>query len=259
MAETDVVRLLRQKGQQILDGHRLPYPFTGVAGSDALLNDLDHHSHAFVLASVMDRQMNANRAWLIPYLISEKLGTFDIGTLKALRLSQIRRLMTKPAPLHRFSEEMSINFHAAIRRICGKYGGNAANIWNGTPPSATVVYRFLEFRGAGPKIATMAANLLVRCLKIPLSDYYSIDVSVDVQVRRVLLRLGIITPDDSNEQVVYRVRGLLPDFPGIIDSPAWEVGRTWCRPIAPKCTECYMTSVCPTASRSTQHQGSLTQ
>ena len=50
--------------------------------------------------------------------------------------------------------------------------------------------RRLEFRGAGPKIATMAANLLARHLKVPFSDYYSIDISVDVQVRRVLSRLG---------------------------------------------------------------------
>jgi endonuclease III len=156
--------------------------------------------------------------------------------------------MTKPEPLHRFNEEMSVNFHATIGRICERYGGNAANIWNDKPPSAELVYRFLEFRGVGPKIATMAANLLVRHLKVPLRDYYSIDVSADVHVRRVLARLRLVAPDDSVERVVYRVRGLVPDFPGIIDSPAWQIGRSWCRPEKPNCAECYMHVVCPTAA-----------
>ncbi len=248
MAEADVVTLLRGKGQQILDGPRHPYPFTQVPEADELLNDLHHHPHAFVLACVMDRQIKAERAWLIPYRISQKLGTFEISELQKLTRAQVRRLMTKPEPLHRFVNTMSDNFHDAVARICETYAGNAANIWRDAPPSANVVYRFLEFRGVGRKIATMAANLLVRHLKIPLRDYYSVDVSVDVQVRRVLRRLGLIAPDDSDDRIIYRVRGLVPEFPGIIDSPAWEIGRTWCRPVARDCAGCYMHVVCPTAA-----------
>ena len=42
----------------------------GVPAADALLSDLAHHPHAFVLACVMDRQIKAERAWLIPYRVA---------------------------------------------------------------------------------------------------------------------------------------------------------------------------------------------
>jgi endonuclease III len=155
--------------------------------------------------------------------------------------------MAKPEPLHRFVDEMSLNFHEAVNLIAKKYEGNAANIWADTPSSAELVYRFLEFRGVGPKIGTMAANILARDFKVPLKDYYSIDISVDVQVRRVFERLGLIEPESSVERVVYRARALHPEFPGLLDFPAWEVGRNWCRPSSPNCAECYMQPACPSA------------
>jgi endonuclease III len=193
----------------------------------------------------MDRQVKAERAWLIPHEIAKRLGTFNFGALAKLSVTRIQRLMTKPTPLHRFNEEMSKNLHAAVTLVSNRYGGYAANIWNDAPPSAELVYRLLEFRGIGPKIATMAANMLVRHLKIRLRDYYSIDVSVDVHVRRVLARLGLADREDSIERIVYRVRGLCPEFPGIIDLPTWEIGRSWCKPTNPTCSECYMTAHCP--------------
>lgn len=102
------------------------------------------------------------------------------------------------------------------------------------------MYRFLKFRGVGPKIATMAANILARDLKVPFSDYFSIDVSVDVQVQRVLLRLGLTNEMDDVPMVIYRARALHPEFPGVLDFPAWEIGRKWCRPNAPLCSQCLM-------------------
>ncbi|MFN8524828.1 MAG: hypothetical protein U0821_17160 [Chloroflexota bacterium] len=89
------------------------------------------------------------------------------------------------------------------------------------PSSATIVRRFLQFRGAGPKIATMAANILVRDFKIPVSDRYSIDISADVHVRRVFTRLRLIGRDASDEELIYRARELNPAYPGVFDLPIW--------------------------------------
>ena len=229
--------------------------FTGVDGADRLLNDIEAHPHAFVFGCIMDRQMKAEKPWLIPFRLAEKLGDFAFSTLRTLTLREVTTLMTmevttlmtKRKPLHRFPEVMSRNLHSAISRIDAHYSGNAGEIWSGTPSSAELVARFLEFRGVGPKIGTMAANILARQLKVPLSDYYSIDVSADVHVCRVFRRLALVDGDASREVIVYRARAICPEFPGLLDSPCWQIGRNWCRPQLPKCSECYMRQVCPSA------------
>lgn len=235
-------------GRELFDAPRKPFPFTNNAEADALLNDLDGYPHAFVLASVMDRQIKAEKAWLIPHRIRERRGTFEFDALRALSLDEVRKLMNDPTPLHRYTEEMSLNLYEAIQRIAGVYDGDASRIWSGTPTSAHVVYSFLQFRGVGPKIATMAANILARDFKVPLADYFCIDISADVHVRRVFGRLGLTEPDASVDELVYRARGLHPEFPGLLDMPTWEIGRRWCRPREPLCAECGMHAVCPSAS-----------
>lgn len=244
-SETAISRFLVDRGTRLFKAPRQFVRFTESQQADELLNDISKHPHAFVLGCAMDRQMKAERAWIIPYKISKKIGSFEFSALLKLKQERIERLMAKPEPLHRFPQEMSKNFFAAIQLIWAKYEGDAAKIWRDRPSSADLVYRFLEFRGIGPKIGTMAANILARDFKVPLRDYYSIDVSVDVQVRRVLSRLGLIAPDDPIDRIIYRARALHPDFPGLIDFPAWELGRKWCRPTRPLCNECYMSRVCP--------------
>lgn len=87
--------------------------------------------------------MKAERAWLIPYLFSEKLGGFEFARLRSLALAEVRELMSKPVPLHRFPERMSENFYEALRLIGESSAGNASNIGRDKPSCAQVVYRFL--------------------------------------------------------------------------------------------------------------------
>ena len=247
MTHEAIRQTLVRRGEDLLSRPFKPVRFTGQQEADALLNDLDHYPHAFVLACVMDRQIKAERAWLIPYGFRTRLGSFEFADLQGLPLEKVISLMSKPEPLHRFPDVMANNFYAAVQRIASKYSGRASAMWAARPSSATIVRRFLEFDGVGPKIATMAANGLVRDFKIPVSDKISIDISPDVQVRRVFTRLGLITEGASNEELIYRARELNPMYPGIFDLSAWEIGRDWCRPKLPSCRECYMNACCPTA------------
>lgn len=133
---------------------------------------------------------------------------------------------------------MAVVLFRAVRRIEDRYGGDASRIWSDRPTSATLVRRFLEFHGGGPKIATMAANILVREFHITLADHRYIDISADVQVCRVMSRLGFVEPEASPEVVVYAARDLNPDFPGIFDLALWDIGRTVCHPRGPECARC---------------------
>jgi endonuclease III len=156
----------------------------------------------------------------------------------------VAKQLTEPFALHRFPELMSRVIHAGLQRIAGQYEGHAERIWEGTPGSAVIVRRFLEFDGVGPKIATMAANILVKGFRVPVSDKYSIDVSVDVHVRRVTRRLGLVGPGSSDEEIIYRAREINPRFPGVIDFGLWELGRTCCRPQNPACSQCGFRALC---------------
>jgi endonuclease III len=220
--------------------------FTSVSGANSLLNDLVKHPHAFVLACLMDRQGGYEKAWLVPYKVSQRLGGFSIEALSQLSLEDVKKLMSEPKPLLHYFNVMSTVFLSAVQRITDIYSGDAAQIWKGRPSSAEAVYRFLEFYGVGAKIATMAVNILARDFKIEFADLSSIDISPDVHVRRVFARLGLCPSAPKVEQVMYKARALCPDYPGIIDLPCWDIGRNWCG-TDPRCGDCYMKDLCPTA------------
>ena len=243
--EEAIVDRLVTHGRRLFDARKEPIQFTKFGPADTLLNDLEHYPHAFVLACVMDQQIKAERAWMIPYKISELLGGFSMDLLGQLSQNDVTNHMREPEPLHRFVDRMSVFFYSAVRWIDDQYGGDASLIWSGSPSSAEVVYRFLQFKGVGPKIASMATNILAREMKVPMSDYFSIDISADVHVRRVFSRLGLCPPKASVEQVIYKARALHPEFPGMMDLPIWEIGRSWCKSRQAQCGECYMQDVCP--------------
>ncbi len=235
---------LRRAAMQHWQKSREPINYAGHEQADQLIADLQQYPHAFVLAALVDRQVKSQVAWMLPWELKNRLGTFDFGTLASLSLARLKHILRHPKPLHRFPARMAGVLCAAIRRIATNYRGYAANIWNDRPSSAALVLRFYEFQGAGPKIATMAANLLVRDFRIPLSDYSSLDVSVDVHVRRVFYRLGFIPRDADRYYVVLRARELSPEYPGVFDKILWDLGRTVCRPRRPRCSQCPWVSDC---------------
>lgn len=247
MAQPSIRDILIKRGEEILSQPFRPIVFARHQEADALLNDLDRYPHAFVLACIMDRQIIAEKAWMIPYEFKERLGSFEFTNLQALSLERVQRIMSNPKPLHRFPIVMSKNFFSAVQKIARVYSGKASNIWAGCPDSVTIVNRFREFDGVGPKIGPMAANILVRDFKIPIGNKNSIDISPDVHVRRVFTRLGLIVEGASNEELIFRARELNPTYPGVFDLPAWEIGREWCKPNKPNCPKCYMNGCCPTA------------
>lgn len=210
---------------------------------NSFLNDLENFPQAYVLACVMDRQITAERAWTIPWIIKEDLNSFDINILGQQSLAYYEQVFLSKS-LHRFNKRMAKIFYSAVHRIIDDYHGDASLIWRNNPSSASVVYKFLQFEGCGIKIATMATNILASQFRIPFSDYYSIDISPDVHIRRVLKRTGLVESNATVESIIYKARELNPDFPGIIDFSCWEIGRNFCKPNNPICSKCPIESSC---------------
>lgn len=211
---------------------------------NGLINDLEHYPHAYVLACFMDRQVKAEKAWSIPYYVKEALGDFSMQTLVNTTRKRYIEIF-KEKNLHRFNEKMADVFFSGVKRIHDVYYDDVTKIWKGRPGSAEVVNKFMEFEGVGIKIATMTANILVRQFEIELSEYHFIDVSPDIQVRKVFGKLGLIQKGASQEQIIGVAREINPDYPGIVDGILWEVGRTYCKYNKPDCDKgCYLRDGC---------------
>jgi len=81
----EIVNRLIAAGRKILESPKeASFAFTKNDAANQLLNDIDRFPHAFVIACIMDRQVTAERAWIIPYLICQKLGTFEFDILSRL-------------------------------------------------------------------------------------------------------------------------------------------------------------------------------
>jgi len=238
-----ITSILIANGNKLLSRPFEPIQFTKNEAADNLLNDLNNFPHAFVLACVMDRQIKAEQAWLIPHLIRHEIGNFEFDQLFKLDLEFLKAVFRKKS-LHRFNDTMAELFYDAVKLIQSKCNYDASKIWQDTPKSATIVRRFLEFKGVGVQIATMAANILFREFKAPMQYRICIDISPDVQVRRVFTRLGLITKDATKDQLIYTARDLHTEYPGIFDLSCWEIGRTCCRPTHSACSSCYLNELC---------------
>jgi endonuclease III len=241
--QQEIAKILTERGKTALQQPREEIQFVATE-ADKLQNNIEEFPHAFVLGCIMDRQTSAETAWVIPYKVCQEIGGFEFSRLLSLKLERLQQMFIENR-FHRFNDVMSRNFYSGIRKIHEDYSDNASNIWIGTPSSATVVRRFLEFNGVGIKIATMAANILARDFKIPMKDHSSIDISPDVHIRTVLARMGFIPKNAKYELVAYRARELNPEYPGIIDGPLWEIGTQMCRKRSPLCVECYVKEHCP--------------
>ena len=243
-----LVGRLVDEGRAALAQPRQPALFAYDIAADAILNDIEHCPQAFVLGCLANRMGKAKQAWKVPLRLSERFGTLDVAVLAQQTEADWARVARDPAPIHRRPDLMATVLRLGVQRLQDAYDGDAARIWKGTPASATVVRRFLEFYGAGPKIASMATNILVRQFKIPLHDYHFVDISVDVQVRRVMTRLGFVPEGATDDLLIYAAREAHPEFPGIFDLALWRIGQDVCIQRAPHCGTCSLAELCAYAA-----------
>jgi len=205
--------------------------------------DIENYPYAFVLSCIMDRQIKAERAWQIVFKVCQEIGSFDFEDLAKLSEEEIKDIFNRKR-LHRFNNMMAHYFYVAIKKIHEKYNNDAGKIWKECDSVKIVKKRFEEFAGIGPNIANMAVNALYRELKIPFKDPENIDVKVDVHVKRVLKRTGIVSINASDEEIRIKAKQLCPEFPGKLDWAAWRIGQDYCQKSQPNCSLCPLTDYC---------------
>ena len=242
-----LISRLVEDGRAIVDAPRCRHKFAYEEKADDILNDIERYPEAFVLGSLCNRRGSAIAAWKIPYKIYSRHHTLEISELVRLSPDQWLEITSGL----RMPTEMAEVLRRGVLRIADVYHGNAAEIWVSSPSSATVVRRFLEFYGVGPKIATMAANILVRTFKVPFSDYHYVDISADSHILRVMARLGFVDLGTKNSALfIYSAREANPEFPGVFDKVLWDIGKEVCGLTDPSCGKCRLADLCRYANTS---------
>ncbi len=214
--------------------------FTDDPAADAFVKRSDE---AFLLGVLFTQGIPAERAWAGPYHLRQRLGHFDLGRI-AGSSDAVAAAVAAPPALHRFVHTLPLWISSAAQRIQAEYGGEAGRIWADGSHVTDVMRRLLAFDGIGPKKATMAVELLVRSRGAQLTGLECGGVAYDVHVRRVFLRSGLVA-EDTPGAVRDAAAHACPPEPGLLDLPAWLIGREWCRPREPLCDACRLGEVCP--------------
>lgn len=213
--------------------------FTGCQSADQLL---EADPNAFLLGVLFTQGIPAERAWKGPWLLKERLGTLDPASLISMG-EQVRSAVQTPPMLHRFKETLPRWIVSASARLVADYGADASRIWAPGSTVLEVVGRLMAFDGIGRKKAVMATEILMRHFGIRLEGRESGQVAYDIQIRRVFLRSGLVD-EDTRAAVESVASRFSPESPGLLDLPAWLIGRQTCRPKAPRCAECVLAAVC---------------
>lgn len=205
---------------------------------------LRQNPFAFLVAASIDRGALAEAVWAIPFLLKEELGHLDPRLLSSMSEDELERKLRQLSRHARFPRQCARTIISLAGLVMGRFGGEATAVWKGREP-LEVVETLKEVWGVGPGIAHMAVRILTDEFgyRPNPASLRGIDVKADRHVIRVFYRTGLSTVM-SGEACVEAARQSHPEFPGLLDWPSWEIGRTWCHEHDPDCTTCPLCHVC---------------
>jgi len=216
-------------------------PFTRDENADEFLRQ---NPFAFLMAASIDRGALAEAVWQIPFLLKEKLGHLDPQLLSQMSEDELEGTLRQLDRQPRFPRQSARTIASLAKLVTDQFNGDAASVWKGREP-LDVVQTLQEIWGVGPGIAHMVVRILIDEFGYHPSpgSLQKIDVKPDTHVARVFYRTGLATVR-SGKACVEAARQLHPEFPGRLDWPTWEIGRTWCHEHDPDCVTCPLCRVC---------------
>jgi len=218
--------------------------------------------YAFAIAISLDRGTKADIIWTIPYYIKNELGFLDPVRINSMTLEETAALFSRLPKRPRYINDAPRTLKELTALVINKFDGDASRIWLGKS-AADVINTFQSIHGVGTGIANMAVLLIeaayhhlnksdfdvkphsgtLRAFFKIFEDKSNMDIKPDTHTMRVLYRLGV-AQDISFASAIQAARSLSPDFPGAVDGALWWIGRTWCFPTNPVCSECCAQQIC---------------
>jgi len=212
-------------------------------------------ANAFVLGVMLDRSVQAQWAWDAAESMQEMLG--DPADIRGLWLRLVRmekrrltgylRYGNGGRVFHRHYKTFVRLLPLAAQHVLDEYNGDPRRIWNDTQDVPAVRRRFEAIPGIGMALSRMAVLMLARDYGVlgGRAALPQLDVKPDIHVVRVFRRCGLTPPRATRDEVIAAAQRWHPRFPAALDAPAFNLGRTWCRPTRPKCGECPLAAACP--------------
>lgn len=212
-------------------------------------------ANSFLLGVMLDHSGDTYRAWDAADWIRSAVGdSDDVASLwRRLREMEPRRLRGflrygyGGKAFHHYYKKFARLLPGAAGHLLENYGGDPRRIWNNQRDVAEVRRRLEEIPAIGPALARMAVRILAHehGLLGGKKACRQLDVKPDIHVRRVFVRTGLIQKGATDAVLVESARQLAPDFPASLDAPSWDIGRNWCRPKQPSCSDCPLCGTCP--------------
>lgn len=212
-------------------------------------------ANSFLLGVMFDRSIPWERAWDAASWMCDSIGDPEdvasvwraLADMDPTRLRGFLRYGYGGKAFHRHYKTFARLLPLAAKHMLANYGGDPRKIWNNQRDVNKVRSRLDSVPTIGPGLARMAVLILARehGRLGGKKARQQLDPKPDVHVHRVFQRSGLVPKKSSWESIVMVARKLAPDFPGSLDAPAWEIGKSWCRPTRPKCKSCPLTTSCP--------------
>ncbi|MBN8580631.1 MAG: endonuclease III [Anaerolineae bacterium] len=204
---------------------------------------IQNDSNAFLFGLISDQSVKAEIAWSLPFELRKRINHLDLERLSIMTIDELTEILKLKPALHRYPSQMAKYIVLASQRLKKQYQGKASKIWDAPANAAEIIHRLEEFSGIGHKKASLGVMLLVRDFGLIIPDTSSIDIAYDIHIRRIFLRSALANKD-SAEEVLSAARSLHPDYPGLLTTPFWLIGRNWCHPTNPNCNECPINKGC---------------
>ena len=198
--------------------------------------------YAFSIATCLDRGTKADIIWTIPYDMKNALDHLNPRLIYKMTREELSDLFVRLPRRPRYVNDAPRTVQELTCIVVEECDGDASRIWTGKK-AIQVQQTFDSIYGVGPGIASMAVLLIEKAFPIRFEDRENMDIKPDVHTKRVLYRLGISNAE-TETGALEATRRMNPEYPGIVDSALWSIGREWCFPSGPNCGECPVSNAC---------------
>ena len=127
--------------------------------ADALLSA---DPFALLVGMALDQQFPMEKAFIGPWLITERIGaqTLDPRAVADLDLERFAAVMAGPPAVHRYHRSMAGRVQDLARYVCEHFDGDAAEIWRDARSGDQLKARLMALPGFGEQKARIFVALL---------------------------------------------------------------------------------------------------